>query len=384
MKSFEFDIVIIGGGCIGCSILYELTRRGFSNIALIDEGRKILSATAHSGGMLRVFHENIEHVQLALTNHSLLHQYSQSMAAHSLLDIQRSKPNGSLYFFNKHRFQNFKPHLESMRAAQYPFDILNETSGKRQFPQFHWKTDEWAIYEPLGSQTPPLLWSEDLLSKSIRAGATLIDNFLVQRICRYNDQYRISSKEAVVTTKSLVLAGGARLLPRLQDLALKFPLTSKTITTFVARKKTIQIDSIKQKELRNQTTSRQAEIHLEAVSKMVETELASSSVPPNYFDRETLEFGGFGHPSLVTLSSPNPQRLFTMPFWEDAMDKREAEDCYAPHRMGFSGQVSGFPQLYMATGWGGTGFKFALAVGNRMAAAIEQGRHERRYHYALL
>ena len=68
MQSFDFDIAIIGGGCIGSSILYELCHRGFSNIVLIDHGRKTTSATANSGGMLRIFHENTEHIKAALSN----------------------------------------------------------------------------------------------------------------------------------------------------------------------------------------------------------------------------------------------------------------------------------------------------------------------------
>jgi glycine/D-amino acid oxidase-like deaminating enzyme len=333
MKCFEFDITIVGGGCIGSSILYELTRRGFANVALIDHGRKTVSATASSGGMLRVFHESAEHVELALANHSLLQ-------THHRAGILSEKPeaDGSLYFFNKHRYQDYQPNLKRMDKAAYPFEVLTSSCGRKRFPQFKWNKDEWAIYEPQGSHLSPQLFVEDLISSSVRGGAVLIDDFQVQRLSRYRSQHRISGNDATVTTKTLILAGGARLLPRLRDLGLNLALEARTLTSFVVQK------------------------------------TQNDLILPNYFDRESLEFGRLGHGSHVVLSDPACPRIVDR-LWRGTIEKRLAEDCYAPNRLGFSGQVSGLPRLNLATGWGGTGFKFALAIGNRIAASLELNRY---------
>jgi len=329
MNFFEFDITIVGGGCVGASILHELTRRGYGNVGLIDHGRATVSATSNSGGMLRVFHEHSEHVRLALGSHTRLKALQQSGVL-----TENPPANGSLYFFNKARYERYKENLELMNGAEYPFEVYTTVCGRKYFPQFRWGDDEWAIYEPLGSALSPRVFSENLIAAGTRAGATVIDGFEVQRLSRYRDHYRISAADATVTTNTLILAGGARLLPRLRDLGLSLPLEAKTLSTFSAEK-------------------------------------TRKDVLPNYLDRETLDFACLGRGTDLTFANAAGPRTLDR-YWLEPYKKTTAEDCYAPNRIGYSGQVAGLPQLSLATGWGGTGFKFALEVGQRVAGSIER------------
>jgi hypothetical protein len=71
------------------------------NGIMIWEDREF-SATANSGGLLRVFHESSEHVRLALTNHSLLKAYHRA-------GVLSKAPlsEGNLYFFNQRRMGDY-------------------------------------------------------------------------------------------------------------------------------------------------------------------------------------------------------------------------------------------------------------------------------------
>ena len=68
--------------------------------------------------------------------------------------------------------------------------------------------------------------------------------------------------------------------------------------------------------------------------------------------------------------------------WQNDFIKLTAEDCYSPNRQGVLGQVPGHRRLLLATGWGGTAFKFALEVGYRVARIVERDITERRQIYA--
>ena len=339
MNSYEFDVTILGGGCIGVSIFAELTRRGFGNVGLVDQGRKTNSATAHSGGILRVFHENAEHVELALRNRARLELYRKARVL-----SPETSANGSLYFFNKLRYADYHPNLKRMDIAQYPFEVLTSTCGQKLHPEFHWTDQEWAIYEPLGSQLSPITFVGELCESSVINGGSVVDNFKVHRISRYRNQFRLSGEVANVTTPLLILAGGAGMLPQIKALGLNLPLEAKTLTTYTGRK------------------------------------IDSSADLPNYFDRETLDYARLGGGPEVILAQPDSQRILN-PRWRGPFEKKCAEDCYAPDRRGYLGQVAGVPQLMIATGWGGTGFKFALEIGKRIADAVEQARPERRKAY---
>ncbi len=336
MKAYEYDIVIIGAGCVGSSIAWDLTRRGFRNTLVLDNGRGQVSATSKSGGMLRVFHENAEHVELALNNLDLLKSYQDRRIVN-----EGSKFNGSLYFFDQRRYRDYAANLQIMETRNYPFEILTPQNGRMRFPQFHWAANQWAIYEPRGTQLSPMNFSNDLLKFGQAAGLTVRSNFEVERICHFRDRYRVFSNDAVVTAKTLILAGGARLLPLLKQLGIGHSLKAQTLTAYQMTKLNSEIDM------------------------------------PNYFDRETLEYGRSGLGEHMWLSNPGTQR-FIKPYWhQNEITMMSAEDCYAPNRAGFAGFLLGYPRLMLATGWGGTAFKFALEIGHRVGHTLETDLHER-------
>lgn len=328
MQLLEFDIIVIGGGCIGSSILYELCQRGFNDIALIDSGRKTTSATAHSGGMLRVFHESLDHVKMALSNSVRVAAYKNTRVL-----SEKNEANGSLYFFNKSRYSDYINNLKIMTDASYPFDILTERTGPTKFPQYHFG-NQWAIYEPLGGSLSPRTFVDDLLLASTQCGATLLDDYIVDNISFEKKQYYIKSKDVVITSRILILAGGAALLPRLTDLNVTLDVNIKTITTHVAEKSD------------------------------------PDYIIPNYFDRESLHFAIFNNTKEVILSHKSNRHLLEKK-WGHIQNMKSAEDIYVNNRQGYLGAVAGFSNLYLATGWGGTGFKFALEVGHRIVNIID-------------
>jgi sarcosine oxidase subunit beta len=335
MKNLEFDHAIIGAGCIGSSIAYELTRRGFRNNVIIDNGRKTVSATASSGGMLRVFHENIEHVELALGNFALLKKYQDQ---HIIKEKQES--NGHLYFFNSRRYPQYAANFQKMDSAGYAFEILTPTTGRAKFPQFNWADNEWAVYEPLGTHLSPTQFADDLLSNSQKSGMTVVDDFEVDRICHFRGQYKIFSQKSSIIAKTVILAGGARLLPHLNDLGIGNSLSSQTLTTYHVQNKNAQL------------------------------------VLPSYFDRETLDFARLGPGETIILADTQSSRLKEK-LWAGHPTVVTANDCYSPNRLGFAGFLMGQPRMMLATGWGGTAFKFSLEISQRIVRALESGHNER-------
>lgn len=336
MITAEFDIVIVGGGCIGSSIAFELSQRGNRNIALLDNGAKTISATASSGGMLRVFHEQSDHVEMSLNNFELLKSYQDRNVLN-----ENHQTNGNLYFFDHRRFRDYQNNLQKMESHQYPFEVLTSKQGQQRFHQFQWSSDQWAIFEPLATHISPGLFSEELLRAAQTNGLTLKDNFEVERIRHFRNQYRIFSPDAVVVTKTLILAGGARILPLLKELGIAHTLRSQALSHFRASKLHLNLEM------------------------------------PNYFDREKLEYARFGFGSEVILSNPNTQRILKQYWQSETLTEHIAYDCYSPNRMGYAGYLMGHRRLMLATGWGGTAFKFALSIGRRIAQALETETNER-------
>src|SRR5438552_1341032 len=46
----RYDVVVIGGGIVGCSVLYHLTLRGVTDVALIEREELTAGSTWHAAG----------------------------------------------------------------------------------------------------------------------------------------------------------------------------------------------------------------------------------------------------------------------------------------------------------------------------------------------
>lgn len=323
----EFEVVVIGGGCIGSSVLFSLKERGHSQLALIDQGRRTTSATAQSGGMLRIFHEDPRHTLLA------------TRSASKFLRLRREKilsgsnaRSGSLYFFHHDRSSSFEASLRIMDDAGSCFEVIPPARGAKEFPQFNWSAKDLAVYESTGTHLDPLLFANELIKGS---KAQTFEDSLVQQITYNDGHYKFQLGEKLIVTKQLVLAGGVGMLPLLHRLQINLPLVAKSITTY-----------------RSNDAMQSVDLCL-----------------PNYFDRETLEYGRFSNSSEMILSRLDPCRLkisTEQHHWEEHM----GQDCYAPDRQGLITSLPDHPHLTVVSGWGGTGLKFALEIGDLVAERI--------------
>jgi dimethylglycine dehydrogenase len=52
------EVVVVGGGIIGCALLYELTRQGVSDVVLLEKNELTAGTTWHSAGHLVVLESN--------------------------------------------------------------------------------------------------------------------------------------------------------------------------------------------------------------------------------------------------------------------------------------------------------------------------------------
>ena len=61
----SFDAIVIGGGVIGASVLFHLTRLGCRNVLLLERGELAGGMTAYSSGIVRTHYSVPINVQVA-------------------------------------------------------------------------------------------------------------------------------------------------------------------------------------------------------------------------------------------------------------------------------------------------------------------------------
>lgn len=327
-KQEEFDILIIGAGCIGSSIFFEMSCSKDlgqnRKIGIFDLGRNTTSATSASGGLIRLFHENSKHIQLAHEN---------LMALRSLDSVKNYfKSSGSLYFFKKNRESDYLHHFQWFEKNNYPFMIYDKPRLAQELPQFYIESQELAVFEPDGGVLDVKSFYDHLIKQSLVNKNFLFFNDSVLSLSKINHFYFLKTKNKIFKTKKLILCTGSQSHAFLTPLGIKMPLVTKELSYF----------------------------------SYEDTSFPNS---PHYFDRESLEFGR-PQKEMSFNSSLSPKRIKTiMPIKN--VKKILRKDMYAPHREGLIGEIPGYEGLYIATGWGGTAVKFSLSIGKQMTQLLE-------------
>ena len=87
-----YDVIIIGGGIIGCSIAFELAKRGVTDILLVEKGFLTSGATGRRGAGIRQQWGSELNARIAIEEHAYLREPGR---IHRLFSQLRS-PSGRL------------------------------------------------------------------------------------------------------------------------------------------------------------------------------------------------------------------------------------------------------------------------------------------------
>ena len=59
------EVVIVGGGIVGCSIAYHLARRGVTDVVLLEQGQLTSGTTWHAAGLVSLLKSSYSLSKLA-------------------------------------------------------------------------------------------------------------------------------------------------------------------------------------------------------------------------------------------------------------------------------------------------------------------------------
>ncbi len=147
--SNSYDVIVVGGGITGASALYYLAQNKNLKVLLLEKNSQLGQGASGLWGFLtRVFHSNIEVMQLAYDYFDFHCNFKKHFGG----DNHYTK-TGSLYFLKKHDLEFFAPHIELLRQNGVDFELLEAKEGKKRFPNFCWYEDDVVIYEPQAGLT---------------------------------------------------------------------------------------------------------------------------------------------------------------------------------------------------------------------------------------
>lgn len=166
------QVVIVGGGVIGCSIAYHLTKLGITDVVLLERKQLTCGTTWHAAGLVPTLR--------ATYSMSMLAKYSANL--YEQLEAETGQAtgfvrNGSLTVAtNKERFAELKRGASMAKVADFPCNVIDPDQAKDLWPLLNIDDVIGAVHLPMDGKTSPVDVTQALAIGARNGGATLFEN----------------------------------------------------------------------------------------------------------------------------------------------------------------------------------------------------------------
>ncbi|HIB44786.1 MAG TPA: FAD-dependent oxidoreductase [Candidatus Lambdaproteobacteria bacterium] len=178
MKSIpkQAQVVIIGGGVIGCSVAYHLTKLGWTDVVLLERKELTCGTTWHAAGLVG---------QLRATkNMTKLAQYTSELYATLEDETGQAtgfKQNGSISVApDAGRFEELKRGASMAKCFGLEVEVISPHEAREMYPLLNIDDLEGAVFLPKDGQTNPIDVTQALAKGAKMGGAKIFENV---RVC---------------------------------------------------------------------------------------------------------------------------------------------------------------------------------------------------------
>ncbi|WP_288585556.1 FAD-dependent oxidoreductase [uncultured Methylobacterium sp.] len=172
------QVVIVGGGIVGCSVAYHLTLRGCTDVVLLERKKLTSGTTWHAAGLVG---------QLRAThNLTRLAQYTTEL--YTTLEQETGQPTGfhqigSLAVAtNDARMEELKRGASMARCFGLEVDVLSAARARELWPLLNADDLVGAVHLPKDGQTNPIDTTQALAKGARSRGARIVEDVKVEHI----------------------------------------------------------------------------------------------------------------------------------------------------------------------------------------------------------
>ncbi|XP_054853393.1 sarcosine dehydrogenase, mitochondrial isoform X2 [Eublepharis macularius] len=195
------DVVVVGGGSIGCQTIYHLAKMGVTNVVLLERDRLTSGTTWHTAGLLwQLRPSDVEVELLAHTRNVVSRDLEQETGLHTGW-IQ----NGGLFIAsNKQRLDEYKRLMSLGKVYGVESYILSPGETKDLYPLMNVDDLYGTLYVPKDGTMDPAGTCTTLARAATARGALIIENCPVTGIKVRTDDLGVQRVAAVETSHGTV------------------------------------------------------------------------------------------------------------------------------------------------------------------------------------
>jgi dimethylglycine dehydrogenase len=198
-------VVVIGGGVVGVSILYHLTKKGWSDVVLCERTELTAGSTWHAAGLLPLFNMSYCVGQL--------HKYSvdlyKRLPEETGQDVSFHVTGNLRLATNKERMDEYLKYCGTANTIGVPFEIIGPKEVKELWPLCNTDGIVGALYHPQDGHIAPVDVTQALAIGARKGGADIYRDTPVTGIeQKPNGEWLVKTTKGDITCEHVVTATG--------------------------------------------------------------------------------------------------------------------------------------------------------------------------------
>ncbi len=199
------DVVIIGGGVIGSSIAYHLSKRKIE-VVLLEKGDLASGSSSACDGLIFLQSKKPGvHLQLALESKKRFDHLGEELD----FDIEYKNHGGMVVIENEQELQAMKLFVEKQQKIGLDVSLLDTDQARKMEPSLS-KEVLGSTFSPLDGQVNPILLTFAFISAAKKLGTEVLTHIEITGIELKSDKVRsIKTTKGEIETDTVVNATGA-------------------------------------------------------------------------------------------------------------------------------------------------------------------------------
>ena len=172
------DVIIIGGGIIGCSIAYHLTKIGITDVALLERKQLTCGTTWHAAGLVGQLRATRNMTELAKYTSDLFQTLEEETG-----QATGFKQNGSISLaLNDERMEELKRGASMARNFGLQVEVVSPSEIAELYPMINLDGAVGGVFLPKDGQTNPIDTTQAYAKGARMGGARVIEGVKVEKI----------------------------------------------------------------------------------------------------------------------------------------------------------------------------------------------------------
>ena len=199
------DVVIIGGGIVGCSIAYHLTKEGITDVVLLERKQLTSGTTWHAAGLVGQLRATRNLTELAKYTTTLFEGLENETG-----QATGFKQNGSISVaLSDGRLEELI--RGASMAKNFGLDVQVISTGEihERLPHYNMENVRGGVFLPKDGQVNPIDVTQALAQGARSRGAKILENVKVTRILTKDGAaYGVETADGTILADKVVVASG--------------------------------------------------------------------------------------------------------------------------------------------------------------------------------